>query len=108
MNDELEPRRLLDTDELEPRRLLDTAAATIPGLAFEAWHFGDSVAFDAGLAAARVTGRGELPAFLRGFARGWAATKTSFVPLDCTAPGRALVELATGAGDDALLATCLD
>lgn len=86
------------------RALTESAVNTLTALPFQAWHFGDSIAFEAGVAADDRLGRRDAAEFLRGFARGWAARKDQFVEMDATAPGLALVHLADAA-DDTLLRT---
>lgn len=76
-------------------------------LPFEAWHFGDSVAFEGLLAASDATGDPRYWSFAHGFSRGWLArTAGAFRPLDCTAAGTAMCRIAQSA-DDELLASGL-
>ena len=83
--------------------LLRRVADTLPTLSYEAWHFGDSVAFEAMVAASDALDDTGYLQFARGFARGWLASKQEFGPLDCTAPGAALCEIAARTDDAALV-----
>lgn len=85
------------------RRLLPSVAATLTELPYRAWHFGDSVAFEAMLAGGDALGTSAYRDFARGFVRGWAARSEEYRPLDCTAAGHAMVGLAERCGDDAIL-----
>lgn len=85
------------------RAALKSVAATLPGLPYEAWHFGDSVAFEGMLQASAALNDPSCAAFARGFVRGWAARREEFRPLDCTAAGHAMVQIATETKDSAVL-----
>lgn len=84
---------------------LRQVAATLPGLPYQAWHFGDSVAFEGMLRASAALNDPSCAAFARGFVRGWAARRETFRPLDCTAAGQAMVRIAAETGDSAILST---
>lgn len=83
--------------------LVARAADHLLGLPYEAWTFGDSVGFEAMLAASDATGDSRYAAFAHGFFRAWAARAEPYRPLDCTAPGLAIVLAAERAGDGLLL-----
>ena len=100
--------RVIDAGGVELWGLLENAAATLPALPFEAWHFGDSIAFEAMVSASRYLHEPALTNFARGFVRGWAATKREFRPTDCTAPGLAICHLYEQTGDRAILDVAID
>lgn len=81
---------------------LRAAADRLLDLPYAAWHFGDSVAFEAMLDASRALGDRGYAEFARGFVRAWEATRTGHRPLDCTAPGLALCTIAAETGDGAV------
>ena len=83
-------------------------AATLTRLPYEAWHFGDSIAFEAILDASDILDQPALAGFVRGFTRGWAASRHGFVRLDCTAPGAAMCRVAAEAGDALVLETVIE
>lgn len=83
--------------------LVARAADHLLGLPYEAWTFGDSVGFEAMLAASEATGDSRYAAFAHGFFRAWAARAEPYRPLDCTAPGLAIVLAAERVGDGLLL-----
>lgn len=83
--------------------LIRAVADGIMDLPFEAWHFGDSVAFEALVEASARTGDEKYLQFVRGFGRAWFATREHFEPLDCTAAGAALTTAASRTGDPILL-----
>ena len=87
----------------QARRLLPVVAGTLLEFPFEGWHFGDSVAFEAMIAADDALGSAEHAAFARGFVLGWASRVHDYRPLDCTAAGHAMVGLAQRAGDQRML-----
>lgn len=95
----------LTTDGL--RASLATVAESLTGLRYRAWAFGDSVAFEGLVAASDTLDDPQWLAFARGFMRSWAATAASFVRLDCTAPGLAMVEVAQRTGDALVLERAL-
>lgn len=88
------------TDELAE---ISRAAEPLLRLPYECWHFGDSVGFEALLAASEITGDGRFAGFAHGFARAWAARSDGYRPLDCTAPGLAMVHVAERARDSRLM-----
>lgn len=79
------------------------AAEHLLFLPYETWHFGDSVGFEALLAASEATGDPRYAAFAHGFFRAWASRAEPFQPLDNTAPGLAMVLSAERTGDSRLL-----
>ncbi|MDH6197827.1 unsaturated rhamnogalacturonyl hydrolase [Mycobacterium frederiksbergense] len=90
-------------------QLTASAADHLTNLDFEAWHFGDSIAFEGILAAATQLQRPELTGFAHGFVRAWKAGRgTSFRRLDCTAPGLAICDLYRDTGDEKLLDAALE
>lgn len=84
---------------------LRQVADSLSRLSYEAWHFGDSVAFEGMLTASKALTEERYAAFAQGFVRGWAATKDGFQPLDCTAPGRAMMHLGRDRADDLVVQT---
>lgn len=86
------------------RDALRAVAGTLVTLPYEAWHFGDSVAFEGMVEASDALDDPRYASFAHGFARGWAASRETFVPLDCTAAGAVICRLAERAGDRDLLA----
>jgi unsaturated rhamnogalacturonyl hydrolase len=82
---------------------LRQAADTLITLPYEAWHFGDSVAFEAMIAASEVIGDERYRAFAHGFVRAWEASRDGYRPLDCTAAGLAICRLYEWTGDPLLL-----
>lgn len=99
----------LDTEHSAHAQLLRQVADSLVALDYEPWQFGDSIAFEGMLAASQAMNEPRVLGFVHGFLRGWAATRTrAFVPLDCTAPGLALVEAHRRTGDPVLLGAALD
>jgi unsaturated rhamnogalacturonyl hydrolase len=86
-------------DDLDDLR---RAARPLLDLPYEAWHFGDSVAFEAMIAATDVLGDDRYLSFAHGFARGWAASRAEFEPFDLTAAGAAMCEIVARTGDELL------
>lgn len=72
-------------------------------LPYETWHYGDTVGFEALLAASRATGDPRFASFAHGFFRAWASRAEPYRPLDHTAPGLAMVRCAEQTGDARLL-----
>ena len=79
---------------VDQRVVLEQAALTLERLTRTTWSFGDSVGVEGLLAASDALGDERYAAFARGLVRGWATRRHPFVRLDCTAPGKAMVELA--------------
>ncbi len=79
--------------------VLANVADSLLLLPYQAWNFGDSVAFEGMLAASSRLGNDRWQSFAHGFVRAWAAADQPHVRLDCTAPGLAMVELARRTGD---------
>ncbi|MFV0252985.1 MAG: glycoside hydrolase family 88 protein [Beutenbergiaceae bacterium] len=73
-------------------------------LQFKTWDFGDSVAFEALLAASAGLGDARWERFAHGWGRAWATRSRPFARLDCTVPGRALTLIAERHDDEQLLA----
>lgn len=80
-------------------RHLVGVADSLLDLRYEAWTFGDSIAFEGMLAASRELDDDRWLAFARGFVRAWAVDALPYDRLDCTAPGLAMVEIARRTGD---------
>jgi unsaturated rhamnogalacturonyl hydrolase len=74
-------------------------ADSLLDLEYSTWGFGDSVAFEAMLAATDATGDRRYEAFAHGWVRAWATRALPYRRLDCTAPGAAMVALAERTGD---------
>jgi len=74
-------------------------ADSLLDLGYSTWGFGDSVAFEAMLAATDATGDSRYEAFVHGWVRAWATRALPYRRLDCTAPGAAMVALARRTGD---------
>lgn len=93
-------------DEVDASRsCLAKSADRLILLPYRPWDFGDSIAFEAMLAASDAGHDERWSAFAHGFTRGWAAVGRDFRRLDCTAPGRAMVHLARRFDDRLLLDT---
>ncbi len=86
--------------------LAEFVADRLIDLSFATWSFGDSVAFDALVAASDALGSDRWARFAHGWGRAWATRSKPFVRLDCTAPGLALVELAVRYRDGQLMSAC--
>lgn len=78
---------------------LTAVADSLLELEYGTWGFGDSVAFEAMLAATDATGDRRYEAFAHGWVRAWATRARPYRRLDCTAPGAAMVALARRTGD---------
>jgi unsaturated rhamnogalacturonyl hydrolase len=87
----------------EPADVARLVAPTLTGLRYDTWNFGDSVGFEAMLAAADLLDEQRWSYFGWGWARAWASRSTPFVRQDCTAPGLAITALAQRFGDGVLL-----
>lgn len=90
-------------DHADTRELVAAVADALLDLSFKTWDFGDSVAFEALIAASDGLGDERWARFAHGYGRAWATRATPFVRLDCTVPGRALVGIATRFRDPQLL-----
>ena len=88
--------------EEDRRRLLVGVADSIKAMRFETWNFGDSTGFEALLDSSRVLQDSTLFSYAHGWMRSWATRAQPFRRLDCTAPGLAMVEVATETTDGAL------
>lgn len=86
-----------------PPDRLAQAANHLLYLPYETWHFGDSIGFEALLAASAASGDPRYAAFAHGFFRAWASRAEPFQPLDNTAPGLAMVLCAEQNGDGRLM-----
>ncbi|WP_375385748.1 glycoside hydrolase family 88 protein [uncultured Microbacterium sp.] len=96
------------TSHEDSPELAASVADALIHLGFKTWDFGDSVAFEALIAASDVLGDERWVRFAHGYGRAWATRSRPFVRLDCTVPGRALVGIATRFGDAQLLHTLKD
>jgi unsaturated rhamnogalacturonyl hydrolase len=83
----------------ELERRLEQVADSLLLLKYEAWTFGDSIAFEGLLSASDRLGDGRWAAFAHGFCRAWAVDAEPYARLDCTAPGLAMVQIARQTGD---------
>ncbi len=86
-----------------PEALLRAVADSLTELPYETWRFGDSVAFEAMVAASDQLGDERWTQFARGVFRGWATRAEPYDRLDCTAPGLAMVRVHQRTGDSLLL-----
>lgn len=86
-------------DEATLRRMADTLLE----LPYAVWSFGDSVAFEAMIAASDVLGDQRWLRFAHGVFRGWGARARPYSRLDCTAPGLAMVDAYRRTGDSRIL-----
>lgn len=87
-----------DTEELAV-----SVADALLHLQLRTWDFGDSVCFEALVAASDALGHERWARFAHGWGRAWATRSKPFTRLDCTLPGRVLVGLAVRYGDQQLL-----
>jgi len=96
----------MEVAELPPRAerhdMMRLVAETLPKLTFETWNFGDSVGFEALVAATDALDDDRWISFTHGWMRSWATRSQPYRLLDCTAPGLAMVEVARRTGDGAL------
>lgn len=88
--------------------LMEAVADALIKLQFRTWDFGDSVAFEALIAASDRLGLERWESFAHGWGRSWATRSQPFARLDCTVPGRALTLIAERRRDDQLLAVLRD
>jgi unsaturated rhamnogalacturonyl hydrolase len=86
--------------------LVESVADALLDVEYKTWNFGDSVCFEALIAASDALDDERWARFAQGWGRSWATRSKPFVRLDCTAPGRALVGLARRYDDAQLLAAC--
>lgn len=86
-----------------PAAMLRQVSDSLLRLPYSVWSFGDSVAFEAMIAATDVLGDERWLRFAQGAFRGWAARARPYTRLDCTAPGLAMVEAYLRTGDSLLL-----
>lgn len=96
------------TEHRDDRALVEGVADALLQLQYKTWDFGDSVAFEALIAASERLGDERWARFAHGWGRAWATRSRPFARLDCTVPGRALALLAERYGDPQLLATLTD
>ena len=91
-------------DDLKAAAIL--VADGLFALQFRTWDFGDSVAFEALVEASEYFGDERWARFVQGWARSWATRALPFARLDCTAPGRAMVQVAEQFNDPELMSAC--
>ncbi len=96
-----------DPDVQRLGEVLRKVADGLVQLPYKAWSFGDSVAFDAMVAASETMGDSRWLQFARGFVRGWASRARPYVRLDCTAPGLAMVQIYRKTKDPLVLEAAL-
>jgi unsaturated rhamnogalacturonyl hydrolase len=92
--------------DLRPEALaqrLRVVADTLVPLRYDAWAFGDSIAFEGMLAASELLDDPTWRSFAHGFVRAWAVAATPYDRLDCTAAGLAMTHLGTSTGDARVL-----
>lgn len=83
-------------------KLLRRVVDSISAMRFGTWNFGDSVGFEAMLAASQILNDRSLVDYSHGWMRSWASRQVPFRRMDCTAPGLAMVEVALTTGDPVL------
>lgn len=83
--------------------LLDKVGKSLLGMPYKSWNFGDSTGFEGILDAGRLLKDPRYLAFAEGWFRAWASRPEPFRPLDCTAPGVAMVEVARITGNPTIL-----
>lgn len=93
------------TAQEDTMQLAASVADALIDLGFKTWDFGDSVAFEALIAASDALGDERWVRFAHGYGRAWTTRSRPFARLDCTVPGRALVGIATRFHDAQLLET---
>ncbi len=91
-----------------PVDLAALVVPTLPGLQYETWNYGDSVAFEALLAGSDMLEQERWAAFAHGWARAWATRARPYVRSDCTAPGLAITHLAARFADGRLFQAAVD
>ena len=91
------------TEHADGPELVAHVADALLNLQFKTWDFGDSVAFEALIAASQRLGDERWARFAHGWGRAWATRARPFARLDCTVPGRALALLAERYRDPQLL-----
>ena len=102
------PRSGVPAPAADSADLWRRATDRLTGLRYRTWDFGDSIAFEAMVAATHRLGDARWASFAHGWARSWATRAAPYVRLDCTAPGRTMVQLAEAHGDEQLLDACVD
>ena len=73
--------------------LLEKVGKSLLGMPYKSWNFGDSTGFEGILETGRLLKDPTYFAFASGWIRAWASRPEPFKPLDCTAPGVAMVEI---------------
>lgn len=79
--------------------LLGKVGKSLLGMPYKSWNFGDSTGFEGILETGRLLKDPTYFAFADGWFRAWASRPEPFKPLDCTAPGVAMVEVALESGN---------
>jgi unsaturated rhamnogalacturonyl hydrolase len=85
------------------RALVRAAADLLMAYRFRPWFYGDTVGFEALVAASELLDDPSYEGFCHGFARGAFARDADHREMDNTVPGKVLVELAVRRGDGLLL-----
>lgn len=95
-------------DHRDSRNLVESVADALLALQYRTWDFGDSVAFEALIAASERLGRDRWKSFAHGWGRAWATRSKPFARLDCTVPGRALTLIAESTKDRQLMTALME
>jgi unsaturated rhamnogalacturonyl hydrolase len=83
--------------------LLEKIGKSLVGMPYKSWNFGDSTGFEGILETGRLLKDPTYLAFASGWIRAWASRPEPFKPLDCTAPGVAMVEVAHETKDPVII-----
>ena len=83
--------------------LLEKVGKSLIAMPYKSWNFGDSTGFEGILETGRLLKDPTYFAFASGWVRGWASRAEPFKPLDCTAPGVAMVEIAHESKDQVII-----
>ncbi|MEI6845290.1 MAG: hypothetical protein WCK79_08355, partial [Actinomycetes bacterium] len=83
--------------------LLSQIGKSLTDMRYSTWNFGDSTGFEGIIETGKLLGDPTYLAFAHGWMRSWATRQTPFKRMDATAPGMAMVEVATLTGDTVLL-----
>lgn len=105
MDEQTSKNRTFERNDTE-RRVRD-AADLLVRHRFRVWFYGDSIGFEALLAAAALLWEPRYAGFCHGFFRAWAARSEPHRESDNTAPGHAICRAYEETGDDAVLDAAL-
>jgi unsaturated rhamnogalacturonyl hydrolase len=83
--------------------VLAKVAASLPRMHFNTWNFGDSTGFEAMIESGKLLRDDTYFAFAHGWMRAWATRSTPYRRMDVTAPGMAMVGVASLVNDPVLL-----